>query len=200
MACRSGVHGNTLGRYINTVLIQSATQLGGSVGNHAGGWGAARVLATVVPVWDELWAALDAEGESSVPMASCAAYALASDYAGEDVHCSTQADGKMRFVMYNHAAMTPVVLYDVTIRLEYFREGGQPQWSKNLIDMWRYLIMRHWEVDMDMCFDRYVRVYLRKRGNSINKSTCNSANISWDDVRNNKNTWRKAGNGAKRVM
>ncbi|KAG9063263.1 hypothetical protein KI688_004867 [Linnemannia hyalina] len=191
MACKSALNGNTLGRYINTVLIQAAAQLGGETGNHAGGWGAARVLATVTLLWDELWAALAAEGESSVPMANCAAYALASDYA-ENVHCTVEEDGEMRFIMYEDST----VLHDVTIRMEFFRQGGQPQWSMAIINMWRDYTMRRWKVDKDMCFDRYVRAYLKDdSGINMSKSSCNLAGVGWEDVRNwnNKNKGARAG-------
>ncbi|KAF9536706.1 hypothetical protein EC957_009926 [Mortierella hygrophila] len=191
MASKSALNGDTLGRYINTVLIQAAAQLGGETGNHAGGWGAARVLATVTLLWDELWAALAVEGESSVPMANCAAYALASDYA-ENVHCTVEEDGEMRFIMYED----PTVLHDVTIRMEFFQEGGQPQWSMAIINMWRDYTMRHWQVDKDMCFDRYVRAYLKDdSGSNMSKSTCNLAGVGWEDVRNwnNKNKGARAG-------
>ncbi|KAK3842499.1 MAG: hypothetical protein J3R72DRAFT_421234 [Linnemannia gamsii] len=53
---------------------------------------------------------------------------------------------------------------------------------------YQFLAMRIF--DKDMCFDRYVRVYLKNdSGINMCKSTCNLAGVGWEDVRNwyNKN-------------
>ncbi|KAG0363029.1 hypothetical protein BGX24_004995, partial [Mortierella sp. AD032] len=55
-----------------------------------------------------------------------------------------EEDGEMRFVMYEEDS---TVLHDVTIRMEFFREDGQPQWSMAVINMWRDYTMQHWKVD-----------------------------------------------------
>ncbi|KAF9920988.1 hypothetical protein BGZ65_010752, partial [Modicella reniformis] len=170
-----------------------AAQSSGNIGNHAGGWGAARVLATVLPVWDELWLALVADGESLLAVASCAAYALGSDYA-DDVHCSVPRDGEVRYVMYDSTSAAPVILHDVTIRMGDLQEGGQPDWAMAIINVWRDHTMRHWEVDRDMCFDRYVQAYLKKESaDKVDERTCDSAGVNWMDVR----SWYCKNRGAR---
>ncbi|KAG0237063.1 hypothetical protein BGW42_001956 [Actinomortierella wolfii] len=193
-AIRSGLVGNTMSNYISIVLHQAATQLAGQEGDHVSGWGAARVVATVAPVWDELFAALAADGESTVGIAAGAIYALGSDYAN-DISCSVQPDGTMRFIMYDRSNVTPVVLYDITVKMEYYKDDGQPEWSMAILRMWRDQMLRQWNPDKDMCFDKYVRAYLKKDSDDINTFTCNTTGISWQDVRDwhHKNQGRRAG-------
>ncbi|KAF9564099.1 hypothetical protein EC968_004630 [Mortierella alpina] len=200
LACRSGLFANTLGRYMTVVLLQAAAQIGGMAGNHAGGWGGARILNTVLPVWDELWDALTADGESTVAIASASVYSLGSDYAKE-VQCSTQEDDTMRFVMYapdeegKTTSSPPAVLHDASVRLESMQEYGQPEWSMTLLKMWRDCTLKHWpNVGTDGCFDRYVRAYLNKDGDQTpSKSTCNRDGVNWSDVR----SWHYENPGAR---
>ncbi|GJJ71532.1 hypothetical protein EMPS_03882 [Entomortierella parvispora] len=196
MAYRSGLPGHTLAKYVMATLIQAGTQLGGQPGDHASGWGAARMMAAVRPIWDEMWVALSADGESPVPMATCAAYALASDHA-DDICWSVQADGTLRYIMYDHHSVPPTVLHDVTIQPDCYMDRGMPAWSMALLDMWLDHLQRHWNVEKDMCYERYMLTYLQKDGggNKTDKPTCSSRGVSWQDVWtcHNKNRGARAG-------
>lgn len=92
-------------------------------------------MKAIIPYWGELWPALAADDESAESIVASVAYGLGSDYI-DDVQCTVQEDDTIRLVMYDQSErMSPVVLHEVTIRLEYMKERGQPEWSMIMLRM-----------------------------------------------------------------